>query len=253
MIPKIIHYCWLSDEPIPTHLQECINSWKRLMPDYKIIKWDTREFDIKSNSLVQEAFDAKKWAFATDYIRAYALYQHGGIYLDSDVMLYKNLSNILLDNFVSGMEYHMDANPKGVLNESGYRQSKDIYVPGIGIQAAFLASSPYHPLVKDVLDFYKEKKLHDLLNNKYYAPVVWAHCAEKYGFRYVDTIQQLASGINILSTKEISNYDQFTSKSYLVHFCAGSWVNDQSIRKQIMSFIKRHRALFIAYNYIKKL
>lgn len=253
MIPKIIHYCWLSNEPIPPHLQKCINSWKRFLPDYKIVRWNTENFDIQSVPLVKEAFEARKWAFATDYIRAYALYKQGGIYLDSDVMIYKDPSEIINNDFITGMEYHSDANPQGLLNEEGCRLTNEIYVPGVGLQAAFLASSPLHPLTKDVLDFYKDKQLSDLLDNKYYAPVVWGHCAEKYGLKYVNEFQELSSNINVYPTSIISNYDQFTSKSYMVHFCAGSWVDDNSIRKKIMSFIKTHRMLFVAYNLIKKL
>lgn len=78
MIPKIIHYCWLSDEPVPAKLQKCINSWRKCCPDYEIIKWDTKRFDVNSCGLTKEAFAAKKWAFAADYIRTYALYTMGG-------------------------------------------------------------------------------------------------------------------------------------------------------------------------------
>lgn len=253
MIPKIIHFCWLSNEPIPNHLQKCIYSWNRFLPDYKVMKWDTNRFDINSVPLVQEAFNAKKWAFAADYIRAYALYNYGGIYLDSDVMLYKNLQELLKGDFVTGMEYHTNANPIDVVDSEGNRLGQDIYVPGVGLQAAFMASVSKHPLVKDVLDFYEGKTLSNLLDNKNYAPVVWGYCAEKYGFRFIDTQQKLLSNILIYPTTVISNYDQFTSNSFLVHFCSGSWVEGNSIKKRILSFIKTNRLLFIIYNWLKKL
>ena len=85
MIPKKIHYCWLSGEDIPFNTQLCLNTWKKIMPEYEIILWDKNRFDIKSVLYVEEACKKKKWAFASDYIRAYALYTEGGIYMDSDV------------------------------------------------------------------------------------------------------------------------------------------------------------------------
>ena len=83
MIPKIIHYCWLSGEPIPWQLQICMASWKKYLPEYEFVMWDTQRFDINSLLWTKQAFEAKKYAFAADYIRLYAVYTYGGIYLDS--------------------------------------------------------------------------------------------------------------------------------------------------------------------------
>ena len=84
-IPKIIHYCWLSGDPYPELVQFCMQSWKEKLPDYDFVLWDKSHFDIHSVPWVEQACSAKKWAFAADYIRLYALYNYGGIYLDSDV------------------------------------------------------------------------------------------------------------------------------------------------------------------------
>lgn len=85
MIPKKIHFCWLSGDEFPPLIQYCIDTWEKVLPDYEIILWDTKRFDINSIAWVKEAFEAKKYAFAADYIRLYAVYTEGGIYLDSDV------------------------------------------------------------------------------------------------------------------------------------------------------------------------
>lgn len=95
MIPKIIHYCWLSGEPYPPLVKQCIESWHKHLPDYEFILWDTHRIDIHSNKWLKEAFDNKKYAFAADYIRCYALYNFGGIYLDSDVEVLKNFDIFL--------------------------------------------------------------------------------------------------------------------------------------------------------------
>lgn len=96
MIPKIIHYCWLSDEPIPNKLQECMATWKEKLPDYQFILWDFNRFDIHSSVWVKQAFTAKKYAFAADYIRLYAVYHYGGIYMDMDVEVVKSFPEDLL-------------------------------------------------------------------------------------------------------------------------------------------------------------
>lgn len=95
MIPKIIHYCWLSNDSYPEKVQFCISSWKRNLPDYKIVLWDLNKFNIDTTKWTRQAFDAKKYAFAADYIRCYALYNYGGIYLDSDVEVLKTFNELL--------------------------------------------------------------------------------------------------------------------------------------------------------------
>ena len=89
MIPKKIHYCWFSGDKKPVSIERCIESWKRVMPDYEIKEWDGNSFDFDSVLFVKQAIEARKWAFASDYVRLYALHTEGGIYLDSDVEVFK--------------------------------------------------------------------------------------------------------------------------------------------------------------------
>lgn len=95
MIPKIIHYCWLSNDPIPESLQKYMDSWKKFLPDYQFIHWNFERFDKNSSIWVKQAFENKKYAFAADYIRLYALYNYGGIYLDMDVEVIKSFNPFL--------------------------------------------------------------------------------------------------------------------------------------------------------------
>lgn len=85
MIPRKIHFCWLSGDPLPPSIKKCMDTWKKVMPDYEWKLWNTENFDVNSIPYVKEAYEKRKWAFAADYIRVYALYTEGGIYLDSDV------------------------------------------------------------------------------------------------------------------------------------------------------------------------
>lgn len=95
MIPKIIHYCWLSDDPMPDDIKGYISTWKKYLKGYEFIKWDFNRFPKDKCAWVSEAFDCKKYAFAADYIRLYALYHYGGIYLDSDVEVLKSFDKFL--------------------------------------------------------------------------------------------------------------------------------------------------------------
>ena len=89
-IPKIIHYCWFGDGPISPESRKCMESWKKYCPDYKIIEWNEQNFDISQNRYAQQAYEAKKYAFVSDYVRLAVLYEYGGIYLDTDVETLRN-------------------------------------------------------------------------------------------------------------------------------------------------------------------
>ena len=100
MIPKKIHYCWFGGNPLPTIAKKCMESWQKFCPDYEVICWDEINCDININQFVRQAYDAKKWAFVSDYFRLKIVEEHGGIYLDIDVELLKPLdaSRIVISN-----------------------------------------------------------------------------------------------------------------------------------------------------------
>lgn len=103
-IPKIIHYCWFGGNKLSGLSHKCIESWKKNCPDYEIIRWDENNFDIKYNRYVKEAYESKNWAFVSDYVRLYVVYKYGGIYLDTDVELLKNLDQLLKYSGFMGFE-----------------------------------------------------------------------------------------------------------------------------------------------------
>ncbi len=114
MIPKVIHYCWFGGNPLPELAQKCIESWKTFCPDYEIKRWDESTFDVNSCDYVREAYEAKKWAFVSDYVRLYVLYESGGIYMDADVEVVGSLDEILQFEAVSGFENDTDI-PTGLI------------------------------------------------------------------------------------------------------------------------------------------
>lgn len=103
-IPKVIHYCWFGKKEKSELIKKCMESWKRFLPDYKIIEWNEDNFDVNVCKYVREAYQKKKWAFVSDYVRLYALYNHGGIYFDTDVEILRPLDIFLQHDFFTGFE-----------------------------------------------------------------------------------------------------------------------------------------------------
>ena len=104
MIPKIIHYCWFGRGKMPELAQKCLDSWKKQLPEYDYKLWNEDNFDINSVPYVKEAYEARKFAFVTDYVRLYALYHFGGVYMDTDVEVLKPLDRFLELPAFSGFE-----------------------------------------------------------------------------------------------------------------------------------------------------
>lgn len=95
MIPKIVHYCWFGRGALPPLAVKCIDSWKKFLPEYEYRLWNEDNFDVHSVTYVKEAYEAGKFAFVTDYVRLWALYNYGGIYMDTDVEVIKPLDVFL--------------------------------------------------------------------------------------------------------------------------------------------------------------
>ena len=104
MIPKKIHYVWLGKGEKNDRIKHCIESWKKYLPNYEIIEWNEDNFDIEYNDFTKKAYENKKWAFVSDVVRLYALYKEGGIYMDTDVEVYKPLDEFLNEEGFSGFE-----------------------------------------------------------------------------------------------------------------------------------------------------
>ena len=198
MIPKIIHYCWLSDEPVPEKFQKFMNTWKELLPDYEFIKWDFSKFDKDSSDWVSEAFAHKKYACASDYIRLYAIYYYGGIYLDMDIEMIKPFGELLNKTYMFAYE-----NPSGA-----------------GIEAGCFGAEKGDSFLKACLERYKGRHyvLEDGSFDRTILPVVMKKCLEDEKFNY-----------------KVYNHNYFTAKSfetgrikitdetYCVHHFAGTW------------------------------
>lgn len=231
MVPRIIHYCWLGGNEIPQPIAGIMKSWKRVMPDYEIKLWNESNFDINSIEFVCQAYNAGKWAFASDYIRLWALYNEGGIYLDTDVLIRKRFDDFLKHDFFSSVEYHQHVvdgrNSDQFIKSDGKRKDDAVNVPGIGIQSAIIGSVKENEFIRDCMDYYKVRKFildNDQFNNKIIAPDIFAIIAEKYGFIYRDVKQELAGNMVIYPSRVFAGSKYLsTDDSHAVHYCTGSW------------------------------
>jgi mannosyltransferase OCH1-like enzyme len=242
MIPKKIHYCWLSGEKKPMLIKKCIESWQKIMPDYEVKLWDTSNFEIKSNNFVYEAYKEKKWAFVCDYIRLWALYNEGGVYLDSDVSVLKSFNEFLSYDFFSAVEYHNHIikreNSGQYLNSDGSRKKGAANVPGIGMQAAVFGCASGHQFVKACMDYYENHHFvleNGSLNNKIIAPDIYARMAEKFGFKYKNEKQELRENMMIFPNDVFSgSIKQSSENTFAIHFGYGSWRQKPTVSEKVL-------------------
>ena len=134
MIPKIIHYCWFGRNPLPTSAKKCIASWKKFLPDYEIKEWNEDNFDVNAIPYTQQAYEAKKYAFVSDYARFWVLYHYGGLYFDTDVEIVANMGEIIARGPFMGIE------------QGASLEGKPMVAPGLG-----LGVEAGHPLYERML------------------------------------------------------------------------------------------------------
>lgn len=239
-IPKKIHYCCFGHGKMPKDIIDSINSWKRTMPDYEFVLWDESRFDVNSVSFVKEAHSVKKWAFVSDYVRLYAVYTEGGIYLDTDVYVLKRFDDFLEHDYFTSLEFDGSTKIFEDVKNSDLDNIQD--VGQIRLEAAIFGSIKGHPYLKDCMKWY-EQHHYILPDGRYHediiAPQIYTAIANKNGFRYRFGYQEInKDGINMVIypasvfTHGFLDYTTDISKdSYAIHWWAGSWRDN---RKQTL-------------------
>ena len=209
------------------------------MPDYELIKWDRKRFNINSVPYVKDAFEAKKYAFCADYIRIYALYTMGGIYLDSDVMVYKSFDPFLCHKSFSSIEFHYC-----ILYAHSFNKREKM----IGIEAAVLGAEAKSDWLKDVLDYYNSTNfsLSSKEIEKNIMPRVIARILnQKYGFHYLPIYQNLKNGFHIYPAEVFSaNFVENNPIKYSSHLAANSWGYQKNTWKEkVRTFLDKYHLL----------
>lgn len=222
MIPKIIHYIWFGTKPFPNKVKDCIKSWKKQLPDYKIMFWNEETFDIsKSCTFVKEAYEKKKFAFVSDYVRLWALKEFGGIYLDTDIEILRPIpESYLSKRCVLGTD------------EGGYL-------------TALMMAEPNHPYICKSLNVYHHlnfimdgNKLNMEVNNTSLQQQL-----EPYGYRIDNIHQSLLEGIEVypddyfhvrsLNTGKL----HLTQNSVAIHWHTITWVSPKT---RLINFVRIH-------------
>lgn len=234
-IPKKIHYCWFGRNPMPKLAEKCIRSWQKKCPDYEIIEWNEDNFDLAACPLyVRQAYEAKKWAFVTDYARLAILHQHGGIYFDTDVQVLRNLDPLLELGCFMGIELASDC-------------AKVNTGLGLGAEAGF-------PLLGEMaadyegISFYNEDGSIDITT----CTVRNTEILKKHGFVEENRTQTVA-GATVFSNEYLSPMDMTNGKikktknTYTIHHYSLSWTTKEHQRERKKVLRKYRRADFF-YN-----
>ena len=216
---KIIHYCWFGGKKIPSSVKKCIKTWKKYLPDYEIKQWSEENFDINICPFVKEAYENKKWAMVSDYVRIYALYQDGGIYLDTDMKIIKDVSNIIDKEMFMGYE------------DSGY-----VGTAVIGVK------NPGSKYMKQILDFYNNLEhfyVESIAN--YTNPIIITKILKQYEAKKdEDGITIIDNNIYIYPREYFYplsyNYAEkvYTKNTCMIHLFKGTWTSRGERRTMII-------------------
>ena len=244
MIPKIIHYVWLGGGAKTPSVKRCIASWKKAMPDYQIKEWNESNFDLDSVVWTKEAIQKKKWSLASDYIRHYAIYTEGGIYMDTDVMVYKSFDEFLNFSFFTSVENHptsFEVDGMKMVDENGYPKDLTQGISGMGLLAALYGAEKGNPFIKECLDYFgcrhfinPDGSLHEDEIN----PGIMAKLLVKHGFRYVDKKQALNGNMMIYPSNVFAGDSLTRDKdSYAMHFMDNSW-KEKNFKWWLKDYVK---------------
>lgn len=234
MIPKIIHYCWFGNKPLPKLGAECIESWRKYLPDYEIIEWNESNFPIDSISYTKEAAKSEKWAFVSDYARFYILYHYGGIYMDTDVEVLKSLDPLLVHQAFSGFE------------------SVDRVAPGL-----ILGTEKQSSLMKKMMDSYLNRHFinaNGVLNVKTVVEYMTEQLISE-GLILDGSLQNINNFIvypmDFFSPKSLETGKlSITENTFSIHHYAGSWMNNKyKLKRAIYLLIAGNRFIYKIYRY----
>ena len=223
-IPKKIHFCWFGGNEFNDLVQKCIDSWKQYLPEYEFKLWNEENFDINSVEYVKQAYESKKWAFVSDYVRLWALYNDGGIYLDTDVEVIKSLDELLDNEIFVGFE-------------SKYT-----------IGTAIIGAKKNNEFIREFLEFYKNRSFYrddgdmDLIANT----KIITDMLVRQGIKFNNKAQIISKDIKIypkecFSPKSIITNDlHITDKTYCIHHFDGSWIDNKqkkTLKDKIRSLV----------------
>lgn len=233
MIPKVIHYCWFGRNPLPPLAVKCLESWRKFLPDYEIREWNEDNFDVNAIPYTREAYEAKKYAFVSDYARFKILYEHGGLYFDTDVEVIRPLDDIIARGPFMGCECDATGATAGAV------------APGLG-----LGVNPGLGLYRELLDLYATLHFRNADGSLNFKTVV-QYTTEllcEHGLQNTPDIQEVA-GVWIYPKEYFCPIDyhtkecHITERTHSIHHYAESWHGRrQKLYKLACKFIGKKNA-----------
>lgn len=228
MIPKKIHYCWFGRSPLPKDALKCIASWKKFFPDYEIIEWNEDNFDVNQVPYTQQAYEAKKYAFVSDFARFKILYEHGGIYFDTDVEVIKSFDSIVEQGPFMGKEM-------GKCHDKRYKEVGWMDVnPGLGMGAF-----PGMDFYKKMIDYYSSC---NYIQDGVVCPfTVCQHTTNNFiehGLTDTPEIIKIED-IFIYPPEYFNPLDdatgrlRITDNTHSIHWYSKSWINESKFRRNL--------------------
>ncbi len=221
MIPQKIHYCWFGRNPLPADALKCIASWRKYLPGYEIIEWNEDNFDVNAIEYTAQAYEAKKYAFVSDYARFKILYEHGGLYFDTDVEVIRPMDDIIAAGAFMGIE-------KSLATTAGQGW--------IGVNAGLgLGAEPGLPIYRKILDFYNRRSF---LRETSTVVTNVTQLLILEGLRNENEMQ-LVAGIRIYPAEYFCPMDsttgitQTTAATVSIHHYSCSWINHNSFNYQL--------------------
>jgi mannosyltransferase OCH1-like enzyme len=221
-IPKIIHFCWFGGKPLSALGKKCLASWEKYLPEYQIMRWDENNFDVNSVPYTKESYQLKKYAFVSDYVRYKVLYDFGGIYMDTDVEVLKNLDEFLENEAFTGFE------------------DEQMVAPGL-----ILGSVQGNSLIKDMVEIYQYSHFINLDNtlNLKTGPQILTELLLNRGLEKKDEYQ-IISGMSIYPKEYfcpkswISRKLEITPNTFTIHHYEGTWIPKfQKFKKYIRNLL----------------
>lgn len=230
MIPKVIHYCWFGGNPIPKNVKKYIKSWKKYCPDYEIKLWTEENFDITSHPFMEEAMKSKAWAFVSDYARLKIIYENGGIYLDTDVEVVRNLDCLLENKAFFGLQQPADYVATGLI----------------------FAAEKGNIAVKTMIDEYDNINFFEESKRDVACPIINTRALKKLGYMPVSRVIKF-SDFTVYPPEYFDPYSvgkearrMFTKNTYSIHHYNASWeTTSLKIKRMVMQTIGQDKVLLI--------
>lgn len=216
-IPKQIHYCWFGKEEIPVKYRKWMESWEKYCPDYEIIRWSEENYDVHKSRYMSQAYDMGQWAFVSDYARIDIINEYGGVYLDTDVELIRNLDELLKNDAFCGFE------------------NCRLVAYGLGF-----GSKKQNGILAEIKEYYDSRsfKQEDGSLDRRCCPYIQTEIMEKHGLKGNGEFQ-IVDGMTVLPPRVLCGMSSHSfrtlrdlSSTYAIHHYTASWLTEDWRKEQ---------------------